>query len=144
MDPAEQVRETAVVNLRGMRDLGLFRDAYVAWTTGGVLHTQPSSRSRLVEAVTTLGALRRSPHIHTSSIRWTPHRKSPFPSYDQILIIPLCCPLKGSLLHITSADPIERLLYIPAADPTKEGRWQLARVGVLREASLVNLQVIPS
>lgn len=144
VDPAEQVRETVVVNLTGMRDRGSLRDACVAWTTGGVRRARPSSRSRLVKAVAILGALRRSPHVHTSSVRWTPHRKSALPSYDRISIIPSRCPLEGSFLHVIAADPIERLLCSPAADPIEERRRQLARVGVLRKVSVVNVLVMPS
>ena len=67
-----------------------------------------------------------------------------FPSYERISIIPLRCPLEGSLLHVTAVDLIEHLLSCPAVDLIEEGRQQLARVRVLCEASVVNMQVMPS
>ena len=144
VDPSEQVRKTVVVNLRGMRDRDSLHNACVAWTAGGVRRARPSSRSRLAKAVATLSALRCSPHVHTSSVRWTLNRKFAFSRYNRISIIPSCCPLEGSLLHVTATDPIERLLYSSVADPIEEGRRQLARVGVLRNASVVNMRVMPS
>ena len=69
VDLAEQVRETVVVNLIGMRDRGLLCDTCVAWTRGGVRRARPSSCSQLVKAVATLGAMRCSPHVHVSSVR---------------------------------------------------------------------------
>ena len=109
------------------------------------VHDPPSTATSFVSRSVALpNALRQSRHVHTSSVRWSPRRKSALPSYDRISIIPSRCPLEGSFIHVIAADPIERLLCSPAADPIEERRRQLGRVGILREASVVNLRAMPS